>query len=140
MININPEERTIFENANKDILVCKYTFRTDPELYERDFLNRSIRYYISKWTADNNGKAVPAEITRYQGLWFHGLARSKKFIYSNLDNMDWADISKNVKLRENFIREFKDYVDWKCICMYQKLKKPFILEMKKYTNKWKKYL
>ena len=132
------EEAKAFEKVNKDILVFKYSFRTEPISYERDFLNRTTRYYVSKYTAGPKGESIAAEIVKYKGLFFHGLAHSKKFIYEHIDEMDWSDISKNVKLRENFIREFKDYLDWKYICRNQKLKKSFIIEMKKYTKKYMK--
>lgn len=42
----------------------------------------------------------------------------------------WEELSENVELSEQFIRDFKDDVDWEHISMYQKLSDPFIRDFK----------
>lgn len=52
-------------------------------------------------------------------------------------NFDWDNISKNSKLSENFIKEFKHKVNWKKISQFQTLSEQFIEEMKDYVT-WDK--
>lgn len=47
-----------------------------------------------------------------------------------LDRMDWAGISKNQKLSEDFIRKFSELLSWKEIRASQSLSKEFIEEFK----------
>lgn len=42
--------------------------------------------------------------------------------------IDWADISRNEKLTENFMREHAKKIKWDSICSYQKLSESFIEE------------
>ena len=48
-------------------------------------------------------------------------------------NHNWNNISKNSKLTEEFIKEFKDKLNWNKISQYQKLSEKFIEEMKDYV-------
>ncbi|MBW3021026.1 hypothetical protein KY334_07055 [Candidatus Woesearchaeota archaeon] len=48
----------------------------------------------------------------------------------NPDSWDWYALSRNYKLSEDFIREFKNKVDWYRICKYQKLSENFIREFR----------
>lgn len=48
--------------------------------------------------------------------------------------INWTDISKNDKLSEDLIRQFKDFIDWDLISRYQVLSETFILEFKENVN------
>ena len=52
-------------------------------------------------------------------------------------NHNWENISKNSKLTEDFMKEFKDKLNWNKISQYQTLSEDFIKEMKDYV-KWSK--
>lgn len=49
---------------------------------------------------------------------------------------DWARISCELTLSEDFIRDHKDKVDWEYISNYQKLSEAFISEFKDKVNWW----
>ena len=48
--------------------------------------------------------------------------------YESEASIDWREVSKNQKLSESFIREFKERLDWIRISRYQKLSEDFIRE------------
>ena len=55
--------------------------------------------------------------------------------YKSLDDVNWLNVSRNIQLSENFIREFKDKVYWIEISYYQNLSENFIKEFQ-YSVKW----
>ena len=59
---------------------------------------------------------------------------SEEFIREFQDKVDWYYISEYQKLSENFIREFQDKVDWYYISEYQKLSENFIYEFQNKVN------
>ena len=54
--------------------------------------------------------------------------------YKSLDDVNWLNVSRNIQLSENFIREFKDKVDWVRISTHQKLSEEFIKEFQNSVN------
>jgi len=59
---------------------------------------------------------------------------SEDFIREFKDNVNWYNISTYQKLSEDFIREFKDKVKWNYISASQKLSEDFIREFKDNVN------
>ena len=55
--------------------------------------------------------------------------------YKSLDDVNWLNVSRNIQLSENFIREFKDKVYWIEISYYQNLSENFIREFQ-YSVTW----
>ncbi len=53
---------------------------------------------------------------------------TEEYIRSNIDKVNWYDISRNQILSEDFIREFQDKVNWAVISYKQKLNENFIRE------------
>ena len=54
--------------------------------------------------------------------------------YTSLDEVSWVNVSRNIQLSENFIREFQDKIYWHYISEYQKLSENFIREFQDKVN------
>ena len=52
----------------------------------------------------------------------------------SLDEINWINVSRNIQLSEEFIREFQDKFDWKSISINQKLSEDFIREFQNRVN------
>ena len=54
--------------------------------------------------------------------------------YASLDKVNWINVTRNIQLSEEFIREFQNKVNWKIISPYQNLSEDFIREFKDKVN------
>ena len=59
---------------------------------------------------------------------------SNDFIYEFRNNVDWDMISRHQELSETYIRVFKDRVNWYLVSRYQTLSENFILEFSDRVN------
>ena len=76
---------------------------------------------------NNSDKVNWIDISRYQKL-------KENYIRKFKDKVDWMNISYAQKLSEKFIREFQDKVEWYFISQNQKLSENFIREFKDKVN------
>ena len=67
------------------------------------------------------------------------LKLSEDFIREFQNEVEWEYISCTQKLSEDFIREFQDKLDWEYISYYQKLSEEFIREFQDKIH-WSIYL
>ena len=54
--------------------------------------------------------------------------------YTSLDEVNWINVTRNIQLSEEFIREFSDKVNWDYISERQKLSENFIREFQNRVN------
>jgi hypothetical protein len=74
----------------------------------------------------NKDKRRTSTMNKNEAIFIERL-KVKKTI-SEMDRMDWLEVSKNKVLSEDFIREFQDKVDWGMISIHSKLSEDFIRE------------
>ena len=75
----------------------------------------------------NSSHRMWCDISRNQKL-------SEEFMREFKEKINWCIISYNQSLSEDFIREFKDEVNWDEISIHQKLSDEFVEEFKEKLN------